>query len=154
VIPDTVLVVASGFPRRLSALRVASAIARGLRSAAPVLEIRLYRLGYPPSELDAGRGELREAPRRSTRSRGFEQCLRTARAIVLADRDLHRDELHVGATFEIASQARQGGVPAYAVTVPNAPDLFLARMLDLQLVLQASDERTLASAGEKLGKLI
>jgi hypothetical protein len=154
VIPRTVLVVASGFPRRVSALRASSAIARGIRTVAPVLEIRVYRLSHPPCELDQPRRELREAPRRSSPSREFEGCLRAARAIVLADRDLHQHERGAGATFELASGARQGGVPAYAVTVPDEPDLFVARMLDLQVVLQAGDERTLVSAGEKLGQLI
>jgi hypothetical protein len=153
VIPHTVLVVASAFPRRLSALRVASAIARGLRPAPAVREIRLYRLADPPRALDRWPQAPREAPR-YTRSREFDECLRRARAVVLVDRDLHDDELRAGATSEIASRARQGGVPAYAVSVPNAPDLFLARMLDLQVVLGASDERTLVSAGETLGELI
>ena len=40
-------------------------------------------------------------------------------------------------TFEMATRARQGGVPAYAVTGENDLDPFGARILDLQLIVQA-----------------
>ena len=52
--------------------------------------------------------------------------------------------------FEIATRARQSGVPAYAVTGDNALGSFDARMLDLQLILQARGARGLATAGRRL----
>ena len=39
--------------------------------------------------------------------------------------------------FEIATRARQAGVPAYAVTAENELDAFDARILDLQVILEA-----------------
>ena len=52
--------------------------------------------------------------------------------------------------FEIATRARQAGVPAYAVTGENELDAFDARMLDLQVILEARTVRGLAAAGTKL----
>ena len=57
------------------------------------------------------------------------------------------------AAFEIATRARQAGVPAYAVTGENALGAFDARMLDLQLVLEARGPRGLAAAGRRLASL-
>jgi hypothetical protein len=58
------------------------------------------------------------------------------------------------ATFEIATRARQGGVPAYAVLAENALDSFDARILDLQVVLRASGTSALLAAGRELALLI
>ena len=52
--------------------------------------------------------------------------------------------------FEIATRARQGGVPAYAVTAENALERFDARILDLQLILQARSRDALVAAGREL----
>jgi hypothetical protein len=45
-------------------------------------------------------------------------------------------------------------VPAYAVTGENALSLFDARILDLQVILQARDTRALRRAGEKLAGVV
>jgi hypothetical protein len=58
------------------------------------------------------------------------------------------------AVFEIATRARQAGVPAYAVTGRNALSLFDARILDLQVVVEARDTRALRKAGEKLAEVV
>jgi glycerate kinase len=55
--------------------------------------------------------------------------------------------------FEIATRARQSGVPAYAVTCEDALEAFDARILDLQVILQARSRSALVTAGRKLAAL-
>ena len=80
--------------------------------------------------------------------------MRDARAVAIAAARLDRHTLAGSAAFEIATRARQAGVPAYAVTGENALSLFDARMLDLQVILTARDARGLAAAGRKLAQLV
>jgi glycerate kinase len=84
----------------------------------------------------------------------FDTRMRRARAVVLAEKRLRERTLRGSVAFEIATRARQGGVPAYAVTGENALAPFDARILDLQVVLEAKDRRGLASAGRKLARLL
>jgi glycerate 2-kinase len=56
--------------------------------------------------------------------------------------------------FEIATRARQAGVPAYAVAGENALDPFDERILDLQAILEASSPRALEAAGRHLAELV
>ena len=73
---------------------------------------------------------------------------------VMQDDDLTIIRTLLGSlSFEIASRARQAGVPAYAVTAENALDAFDARILDLQLILQARTGRALQAAGRTLAGL-
>jgi hypothetical protein len=80
--------------------------------------------------------------------------MRRARAVVLAQRRLEESTLRGSWAFEIATRARQGGVPAYAVSSENTLDPFDARILDLQVILEASSARALVTAGRKLAKVI
>ncbi len=84
----------------------------------------------------------------------FDARMRAARAVVVATERLRERALAGSVTFEIATRARQGGVPAYAVTGENALERFDARILDLQLVLQAGSARSLAAAGRRLAALV
>jgi glycerate kinase len=84
----------------------------------------------------------------------FDARMRRARAVVLAEELLQESTLRGSIAFEIATRARQGGVPAYAVTGENALEPFDARILDLQVILEAGDRRALANAGRKLAGLI
>jgi glycerate 2-kinase len=84
----------------------------------------------------------------------FDTRMRRARAVVLAEAHLRERTLRGSVAFEIATRARQGGVPAYAVTGRNALAPFDARILDLQVILEANDGRTLARAGRKLARLL
>ena len=84
---------------------------------------------------------------------GFDERMRRARAVVVGAARLDRETLAGSTVFEIATRARQAGVPAYAVTGANALDAFDARMLDLQLILEARTVRGLAAAGRKLAQL-
>jgi hypothetical protein len=45
-------------------------------------------------------------------------------------------------------------VPAYAVTAENGLDCFDARILDLQVILEAGSARALTAAGTRLAELI
>jgi glycerate kinase len=85
---------------------------------------------------------------------GFQERLFCARAVVVGEGRMDRSTLEGKVAFEIATRARQGGVPAYAVTAENALDSFDARIMDLQVILQATDERSLAAAGRKLARLV
>jgi glycerate kinase len=85
---------------------------------------------------------------------GFDARMRRARALVIADARLQERTLAATVTFELATRARQAGVPAYAITAENALDPFDARILDLQVILQASGTRALAAAGRKLAALV
>ena len=88
------------------------------------------------------------------RQRDFDARMRAARAVVVGTERLDERTLLGSAVFEIATRARQAGVPAYAVTAENALSLFDARILDLQVILQARDTRALRRAGEKLAEVV
>jgi hypothetical protein len=80
--------------------------------------------------------------------------MRAARAVVIARERLDDRTLAGSVAFEAATRARQGGVPAYAVTAHDELDPFEARIVDLQVVLQAADTRALSAAGKKLAALV
>jgi glycerate 2-kinase len=77
----------------------------------------------------------------------FDVRLRAAFAVVVGEPLLDRDTVR-GVTFEIATRARQAGVPCHAVAGTDALDPFAKRILDLQYVLTGDLEaagRTLAA---------
>ncbi len=84
----------------------------------------------------------------------FDARMRAARAVIIAVQRLREETLAGSAAFEIATRARQAGVPCYAITAENRLDAFDARILDLQTILEAEDPRALAAAGRKLAKLL
>ena len=137
-VPRTPLVAAGDFGARLPAGAVAEAIAAGLRAG-----------GWPDADvcLLADDGVARELE-----ALGFDARLRRARALVLARRRLAKSTLQARAAFELATRARQTGVPCYAVTARNGLDAFDARMLDLQLVIEARDLAALQAAGRRLAR--
>jgi hypothetical protein len=67
---------------------------------------------------------------------------------------LQQDTLAGSVAFEIATHARQAGVPSYAVTSENRLDSFDARILDLQAIVEANSARSLRTAGRKLAGLV
>jgi len=147
VISQTVLVVSSRFAEALSARDVARAIGRGLMAGG---------LSVPdlcPLDTDAS-GEHPDDIRACLDALDFDARMRRARAVLLAERCLKESTLQSCAAFEIATRARQGGVPAYAVTGENALDQFDARILDLQVILEARGTRALVAAGRKLAQVI
>ncbi len=144
-ISQTVLVVSGSFGPALSASDVGAALARGLRAGGA--------LAADVCPLPAvGAGE--EHARVLLDALDLDARMRSSRAVVVATRRLEERALAGSATFEIATRARQGGVPAYAITGENALEPFDARILDLQLVLQADSLRALAAAGRKLAAIV
>ena len=129
----------------LTAPRVAAALARGLKAGGvPAPDV----CPLPPT-LEAD-GRMRAL----LQELQIDQRMRRARAVILGEWMLQERILAGTATFEIASRARQSGVPAYAVTGDDELGSFDARMLDLQLVLEARDTRALTAAGRKLASVI
>lgn len=144
-IPQHVLLAGGAFGPGLDAERVLAAIARGLQAG-----------GRPDPDLCPldGDSEKPADARLALDVLDFDSRMRTARAVVIADPHLQESTLAGSVTFEIATRARQGGVPAYAVTANNELNAFDARVLDLQLVLQARTPTALANAGRKLAQVL
>jgi glycerate kinase len=133
--PATVLIAAQDFSDRLDGARVAEAIGRGLTAARPELEADPCPIDVLPADLDAR--------------------MRRARAVVIAAKHLdHETLLRRDNACEVATRARQTGVPCYAVAASAGLDLFEARILDLQVVLEARDRQALAAAGRRLAAIV
>jgi len=143
MIPRTVLI-ASGAFGGLSAERVASAISRGLNARGWETDL----CAIPPED------DLPVDLRRLLDALDFDTRMRRAHAVVIGQWRLEEPTLIGQPAFEIATRARQAGVPAYAVTAENALDRFDARLLDLQLIVDASSTRALTAAGRRLGGLL
>ena len=73
--------------------------------------------------------------------------MRAARAVITGEGRLDRQSLVGKLVSEVATRARQAGVPCHAVVGSNTLDLFDLRILDLQLVLEASTLAELEAAG-------
>jgi glycerate kinase len=146
VLPRTLLIAPEPFAEGLGAQRAASAIARGVLAADAGLGVDLCPLEDGDRDPATLKRYLEEVD--------FDVRMRAARALVVGAARLDEATLLGSATFEIATRARQSGVPAYAVTGANALERFDARILDLQVILEARDTRALRRAGEKLAKLV
>jgi hypothetical protein len=144
VVPRHVLLVCEPFSARLGAERVAAAIAAGLLQAGQA---------EPDTILLALPDDARLTAEMLVRER-FQARMRAARAVVLAVSALHEQTLAGSAAFEVATQARQSGVPCYAIAAINELDAFDLRILDLQVVLEASGAARLRSAGARLAALL
>lgn len=146
MLAETVLVLAGAFGERLDAGRVAAAIARGL-TAQERLECDVCPLEADLGARAAGASKLLDEV-------DFDRRMRAARAVVIACERLNDRALAGSVAFEAGTRARQAGVPAYAVTGRNALDRFEARIVDLQVILEASTPRALSAAGRKLAELV
>jgi glycerate kinase len=146
VISETVLVLSGPFGGRLDAERVADAIARGLTAQG--------RLDCDRCPLGQDLGVGANKPSESLDGADFDRRMRAARAVVIACARLDDRTLAGSVAFEAATRARQSGVPAYAVTGHDALDPFEARIVDLQVILEASTPRALSAAGRKLAELV
>jgi glycerate 2-kinase len=85
---------------------------------------------------------------------GFDARMRAARGVVAGEGRLDRQSLAGKATSEVATRARQAGVPCYAIVARNELDAFDQRILDLQAVLEAGDRRQLDRAAARLAELM
>lgn len=146
MIPQTVLVACESFDGGLDAAQVARAIGCGLRAGDCGLEVDLSPLNR----------DSRPRLNRDSRPRlSLDSRLRRARAVVIATARLdYRTLLTGGAVCEIATSARQNGVPCYAIAGRKRLDPFEARILDLQIVLEADGELELKAAGRRLAELL
>jgi glycerate kinase len=143
VISQTLLVAARPFGVRLDAGTVVAAIAEGLRAG-----------GWEVDPLPIGADLADAAAVALVRSGDFQARMRAARAVVIAAPHLDERTLAGSVAFEIATRARQGGVPAYAVTGKDDLDSFDARILDLQTIFKARTHRSLVDAGCRLAELV
>ncbi|HEX3452449.1 MAG TPA: glycerate kinase [Solirubrobacteraceae bacterium] len=140
--PSRTLLVAAGEFDDLSAERVAHAVAQGLRDG-----------GWDADECAIDGDDDSADARALIRAAAFDGRLRASRAVVIAEPRLREQTLAGTIAFEIATRARQSGVPAYAVTGENLLDSFDARILDLQTILSANTHRSLRIAGLTLAEL-
>lgn len=139
MISNTVLVLCEAFADNLDAERVGRVLARGIEvEGQRVCDLCVLRFGE--------RKELDDLD--------FDRRMRAARAVVIATPALDDRTLAGSAAFEVATRARQSGVPAYAVTAHDGLDPFEARILDLQVVLEAGNSRELSGAGRKLAAIV
>jgi glycerate 2-kinase len=84
----------------------------------------------------------------------FDRRMRAARAVVTGEGKLDQQSLAGKAVSEVATRARQAGVPCHAVVGKRELDSFGARVLDLQGVLEAGTLTRLERAGLELARLI
>lgn len=84
----------------------------------------------------------------------FDQRMRRARAVLTGEGKLDQQSLAGKLVSEIATRARQSGVPCYAVVGRRELDTFGARVLDLQMVIEAGTVGRLRAAGRKLAEVL
>ena len=84
----------------------------------------------------------------------FDARMRAARAVIVGEGRLDLGTLAGKAPGEVATRARQAGVPCFAAVGSRALDAFGARILDLQEVLEAGDAKGLEAAGRRLATLV
>jgi glycerate kinase len=88
------------------------------------------------------------------RTLDFDARLRAARAVIVGEGRIDEQTLQGKIAGEIATRARQTGVPCFAIVGSNALDAFGARMLDLQRVVEATDLDAVAAAAASLVDVI
>jgi glycerate kinase len=82
----------------------------------------------------------------------FDARLRAARAVVVGEGRLDATTLEGKIAGEIATRARQAGVPCHAIVGSSAIEPLSARILDLQVILEAGTLTELEEAGHDLGR--
>lgn len=84
----------------------------------------------------------------------FDARMRAARCVVVGEGRLDATSLEGKIAGEIATRARQAGVPAHAIVGTSAIEPLDARILDLQVIQEAGTLEALEAAGERLGTLL
>ncbi len=82
----------------------------------------------------------------------FDARMRAARAVVTGEGKLDEQTLEGKLVGEIGTRARQAGVPLHAIVGTDRLDAFGKRMIDLQLVQEATNREEMEAAGERLGR--
>lgn len=85
---------------------------------------------------------------------GFDGRMRAARAVVTGEGQLDSQSLVGKVVSEVATRARQAGVPCHAIVGRRELDAFGQRILDLQAVLEAQTLEGLERAGRQLAALV
>jgi glycerate kinase len=85
---------------------------------------------------------------------GFDERMRAARAVVTGEGKLDEQTLEGKLVGEIGTRARQAGVPLHAIVGTDRLDPFGKRIIDLQLVQEATDLDAMEAAGERLGRAL
>ncbi|MGH2867551.1 MAG: glycerate kinase family protein [Solirubrobacteraceae bacterium] len=81
---------------------------------------------------------------------GFDARMRAARAVVTGEGKLDAQSLTGKVVSEVATRARQAGVPCHAIVGTRELDTFGARILDLQTIREAGTPAALRAAGRAL----
>jgi glycerate kinase len=82
----------------------------------------------------------------------FDARMRAARAVVTGEGKLDEQTLEGKLVGEIGTRTRQAGVPLHAIVGTDRLDAFGKRIIDLQLVQEATNIEELEAAGETLGR--
>jgi glycerate kinase len=85
---------------------------------------------------------------------GFDSRLRAARAVIVGEGRIDEQTLEGKIVGEIATRARQAGVPCFAIVGRDDLGRFGARMLDLQQVLEAPTLEVVAEAAASLAAVL
>jgi len=134
-----------------AALLAALADRGGLGGAALVVLCDVRAPGALALRLrDEGRARLVAGAPFVLEALDFDARMRAARALIVGERRLDRTTLQGRVLGEMATRARQSGVPCHAVVGENALDRFDARILDLQAIIEAATVAELEAAGEAL----
>jgi glycerate 2-kinase len=82
----------------------------------------------------------------------FDTRMRAARAVVTGEGKLDEQTLEGKLVGEIGTRTRQAGVPLHAIVGTDRLDAFGKRMIDLQVVQEATDLAEIEAAGQTLGE--
>src|SRR5579884_2889070 len=85
---------------------------------------------------------------------GFDSRMRAARAVLTGEGKLDSQSLAGKAVSEVATRARQAGVPCHAIVGVRELDSFGARVLDLQAIVEARTTAEIERAAERLADVI
>jgi len=85
---------------------------------------------------------------------GFDSRLRAARAVIVGEGRIDEQTLEGKIVGEIATRARQAGVPCFAIVGRDDLGRFGARMLDLQRVLEAPTLEVATEAAASLAAVL
>jgi glycerate 2-kinase len=88
------------------------------------------------------------------RALDFDARMRAARAVIVGEGRIDEQTMQGKIAGEIATRARQAGVPCFAIVGSSELDAFGARMLDLQRVIEATDLDAIAAAAASLVDVI
>ena len=128
----------------------ADAAARSARQA----DDRLRRRAHRRAVGAVRRGARARRGLRARRARLRRAHARRPRASSSARASIDEQTLQGKIAGEIATRARQAGVPCFAIVGTRELDAFGARMLDLQRVLEATDLEAIAAAAASLADVL